>query len=221
MTVRGAQVHNNGPRRTIVPEGSLVHGSQTIPLAFRRSSLASGASARATATAHRVRRPALWSPAAPNLYQLELAVGNESSYSARVGLRQLSWQGGRPVPQRHPPAAPRRDDPGGRAGARRRAHPGRPGRDRRRAEGDRRERGARAAPARPGPARTAGRGGDPRLAGRRARWKARATGIRRTPRLTRGSRAAGAHGGARGRAAPVDLRLEPRRRGRRQRPRRG
>ena len=35
--------------------------------------------------------PALWSPASPNLYDLTLAVGQESSYSARVGLRQLTW----------------------------------------------------------------------------------------------------------------------------------
>src|SRR5207244_11821834 len=37
----------------------------------------------------------LWSPASPALYQLTLAVGGESSFSARVGLRQLSWHGGR------------------------------------------------------------------------------------------------------------------------------
>jgi hypothetical protein len=88
----GVLVHNNGPARSVVPEGSLVHGSQTVHLAFPAVSLASGASARATATAT-VPAPALWSPAAPNLYQLELAVGNEGSYSARVGLRQLTWQG--------------------------------------------------------------------------------------------------------------------------------
>ena len=40
-----------------------------------------------------VAEPALWSPASPNLYTLQLAVPGESSYSARVGLRQLSWHG--------------------------------------------------------------------------------------------------------------------------------
>jgi hypothetical protein len=41
-----------------------------------------------------VDRPALWSPSSPSLYDLRLAVGPESSFSARVGLRQLSWSSG-------------------------------------------------------------------------------------------------------------------------------
>ena len=85
-------MRNNGAQRTILPEGSLVHGSQTIPLAFPTIALAPGATATATATAL-VAEPALWSPAAPNLYTLQLAVPGESSYSARVGLRQVSWHG--------------------------------------------------------------------------------------------------------------------------------
>jgi hypothetical protein len=87
------QVHNYGPSRTIVPEGSLVHGTQTIPLGFRGLALAHGQSATATASAD-VAEPALWSPASPSLYQLTLAVGTESSYSARIGLRELTWHGG-------------------------------------------------------------------------------------------------------------------------------
>jgi hypothetical protein len=87
------QVHNYGPSRTIVPEGSLVHGTQTIPLSFQGLTLAHGQSATATASAD-VAEPALWSPASPSLYQLTLAVGTESSYSARIGLRQLTWHGG-------------------------------------------------------------------------------------------------------------------------------
>jgi hypothetical protein len=86
------KVHNYGPARTITPEGSLAHGTQTIPLSFPAVALGAGATATETATAT-VSAPALWSPAAPNLYQLELAVGSESSYTARVGLRQLTWHG--------------------------------------------------------------------------------------------------------------------------------
>ena len=86
------QVHNYGPARTIDPEGSLRRGSQTIQLSFPAISLARGQTATATTTAA-VHDPALWSPAGPSLYQLELAVGSESSYSARIGLRQLTWQG--------------------------------------------------------------------------------------------------------------------------------
>ncbi len=86
-------VRNLGPARTIAPEGSLSEGAQRIALAFPPLALAHGASASDTATAT-VEDPALWSPAAPNLYELALAVPGESSYSARVGLRQLTWHGG-------------------------------------------------------------------------------------------------------------------------------
>jgi hypothetical protein len=89
----GVEVHNYGPSRTIVPEGSLAHGAQTIPLSFPAIALGHDQVATDTTTAT-VSQPALWSPASPNLYQLTLAVGAESSYSARVGLRQLSWHGG-------------------------------------------------------------------------------------------------------------------------------
>jgi beta-galactosidase/beta-glucuronidase len=42
-----------------------------------------------------VRRPDLWSPGHPALTALRLAVGGESAYAARVGLRELRWSGGR------------------------------------------------------------------------------------------------------------------------------
>jgi hypothetical protein len=86
-------VHNYGPSRTIQPEGSLAHGAQTIPLVFPPLALAHDQSATATARAS-VHEPALWSHASPSLYRLALAVGGESSYSAAVGLRQLTWHGG-------------------------------------------------------------------------------------------------------------------------------
>jgi Glycosyl hydrolases family 2, TIM barrel domain/Glycosyl hydrolases family 2 len=87
------QVHNYGPSRTLAPTGSLVHGSQTIALSFPAVTLAHGQAATDTTTAT-VAQPALWSPASPSLYQLSLTLGSESSYSARIGLRQLSWHGG-------------------------------------------------------------------------------------------------------------------------------
>jgi Glycosyl hydrolases family 2/Glycosyl hydrolases family 2, TIM barrel domain len=88
------QVRNHGQTRTLTPEGSLVHGQQTIPLAFAPLTLAHDQTATATTTVA-VPAPALWSPASPNLYQLTLSIGNESSYEARIGLRQLTWNGGR------------------------------------------------------------------------------------------------------------------------------
>jgi len=94
-TVRvSVQVHNNGPQRTIVAAGSLVHGAQTIPVAFAPQTLTHGQTQTAIATVT-VPEPALWSPSDPNLYSLSLSVGEESSYSARIGLRQLSWHSGR------------------------------------------------------------------------------------------------------------------------------
>ncbi len=88
------EVRNDSSQRTIQPEGSLVHGSQTIPLSFPAQTLAHGQSATASTTVT-VAEPALWSPRSPNLYTLSLAVGSESSFSARVGLRQLTWSQGR------------------------------------------------------------------------------------------------------------------------------
>jgi hypothetical protein len=85
-------VTNNGPARTITPTGTLSHGEQTIALTFPAVSLRAGVQERVSGTAT-VPDPALWSTGSPNLYDLELAIGNESSYSARVGLRQISWHG--------------------------------------------------------------------------------------------------------------------------------
>ncbi|MHB8240999.1 MAG: glycoside hydrolase family 2 TIM barrel-domain containing protein [Solirubrobacteraceae bacterium] len=87
------EVHNHGATRTITPKGSLVHGTQVIPLSFTPVEVGHGQSATATTTAT-VSAPALWSPGSPSLYQLSLAVDAESSYTARVGLRQLTWHGG-------------------------------------------------------------------------------------------------------------------------------
>jgi hypothetical protein len=88
------EVRNNGPAgRPIVPAGSLVHGAQTIPLSFPEQRL--GHSQTTTlSTSVTVPEPALWSTASPSLYQLTLRVGQETSFSARVGLRQITWYGG-------------------------------------------------------------------------------------------------------------------------------
>jgi hypothetical protein len=90
----GVKVRNSGPSRTIAPQGTLTNGSRSIPVAFPAQTVAHGASADMT-TSVTVPDPALWSPRHPSLYNLSLSVGQESSYSARVGLRELSWRGGR------------------------------------------------------------------------------------------------------------------------------
>ncbi|HEY4450441.1 MAG TPA: glycoside hydrolase family 2 TIM barrel-domain containing protein [Solirubrobacteraceae bacterium] len=87
-------VRNHGLLRTLRVEGTLVRGTQTVALVFAPVTLAHGGSAMAGSTVT-IADPALWSPASPSLYELSLSVAGESSYSARVGVRELSWQGGR------------------------------------------------------------------------------------------------------------------------------
>jgi Glycosyl hydrolases family 2, TIM barrel domain/Glycosyl hydrolases family 2/Glycosyl hydrolases family 2, sugar binding domain len=88
------EVRNHGPSRTITPEGSLSREGQTIPVTFAPIELEHGQSATVHSSVT-VSTPALWAPGSPSLYQLNLAVGTESSYTAKIGLRQLSWHGGR------------------------------------------------------------------------------------------------------------------------------
>jgi beta-galactosidase/beta-glucuronidase len=87
-------VHNNGPTRTITPQGTLSRNGAVVPISFEGRTVESGQTLLMSTTAA-VEHPALWSPASPALYQLTLGVGQESSFSARVGLRQFSWHGGR------------------------------------------------------------------------------------------------------------------------------
>ena len=87
------RVRNYQGARTITPNGTLRHGDQTIALSFTGRPVAHGA----TATIHgraTVDNPSLWEPGSPTLYDLSLTVGNEASFSARLGLRQLTWSGG-------------------------------------------------------------------------------------------------------------------------------
>jgi hypothetical protein len=97
----GVHVRNNGPTRAIAPQGTLLGGpagTQSIPIQFAPQTVAQGKTLAMQATVA-VANPALWSPSDPNLYTLSLSVGDpaapESSYSARVGLRQLTWHEGR------------------------------------------------------------------------------------------------------------------------------
>jgi beta-glucuronidase len=91
----GVEVRNDGASgHPIVPEGTLTHGTQSIALHFPEQRLAHGQAVTVSTTVT-VAEPALWSPASPNLYQLTLENGSEAGYSARVGLRQISWHGGR------------------------------------------------------------------------------------------------------------------------------
>ncbi len=124
-TVRiGVQVRNDeGPARAFAPEGTLVHGEETVPIAFPPRIVAHGQTVTMTTTVT-VPHPALWSPSAPSLYALKLTAvgggapggqgggasgaessaqaggggesgGEAGSYTAHVGLRELTWHGAR------------------------------------------------------------------------------------------------------------------------------
>ncbi|TMK97665.1 MAG: hypothetical protein E6G34_08145 [Actinobacteria bacterium] len=88
------EVRNNGPARVIAPEGTLSREGQTIQLPFPARTLGAGQTVRDSATVA-IAHPALWAPGRPNMYELSLSVGQESGFSARVGLRQLRRRAGR------------------------------------------------------------------------------------------------------------------------------
>jgi beta-glucuronidase len=90
----GVVVHNNGPARMLAPEGTLSRPGQTIPVTFTPQLVGAEQAVTMTATVT-VPAPALWAPGSPNLYELTLDIPGESSYAAHVGLRQLTWGGGK------------------------------------------------------------------------------------------------------------------------------
>jgi hypothetical protein len=93
VTLR-VHVRNNGPTRTIAPQATLTNEAQSIPVQFPAQTVGEGQTVAMSADVS-VADPALWSPTHPNLYSLTLEVAGESSYSARVGLRDLTWHEGR------------------------------------------------------------------------------------------------------------------------------
>ncbi len=90
-----AQVTNRAEEtRTLPLIGVLRRGTDTVEIPFGTRRVGAGSTARYTGTAI-VAAPALWQPGAPELYDLDLGVGGESAYTARVGLRDLRWSGSR------------------------------------------------------------------------------------------------------------------------------
>jgi len=89
-SVRIRVVNRAAAARELRPVGRL--GGVVLRFAPRR--VAAGRSAVFAARAH-VPAGALWSPARPRLHELAVGIPGESAYRARVGLRELSWPGGR------------------------------------------------------------------------------------------------------------------------------
>ena len=93
---------NRGPDRALPVTGTLQHGDQKIPLTFP-DVLIPSRETRVLRTTVTVENPQLWAPGSPNLYDLELRAGQESSYRLKTGLREIRKAGtrlllnGRPI----------------------------------------------------------------------------------------------------------------------------
>jgi hypothetical protein len=87
-----AKLVNRGLARTITLTGVLRRDGQEIPVTFPAVAMKERATQRVS-TEVTVNDPALWAPGSPNLYDLTLAVPNESAYQTRIGLRQIEKRG--------------------------------------------------------------------------------------------------------------------------------
>ncbi|MDQ1686758.1 MAG: beta-galactosidase [Frankiaceae bacterium] len=87
-------LRNRSDPRAITVKGTLSNGDRHVDLAFAPEPVAKNGTEVVQATA-RIDDPALWSPTSPTLWDLELEVPGESSYRARVGLREVRVDGPR------------------------------------------------------------------------------------------------------------------------------
>ena len=85
-------LRNNVAPRQLGVKGALVRGDRRVPVEFPPEPIAKGGT-EVLQTQVKVDAPDLWSPEAPKLWELELAVPGESTYRARVGLREVRSQG--------------------------------------------------------------------------------------------------------------------------------
>jgi beta-galactosidase/beta-glucuronidase len=87
-------VHNNGEARPLSVKGTLSRGDRKVEFEFPATPIAKEGTEVLQAST-RIDDPALWSPAAPNLWELALQVPGEATYRARVGLREVKAEGSR------------------------------------------------------------------------------------------------------------------------------
>ncbi len=85
-------LRNNLEPRMLGAKGALIRGERRVPVEFPAEPIAKGGT-EVLQTQVKVDSPDLWSPAAPNLWELELEVPGESTYRARVGIREVRAQG--------------------------------------------------------------------------------------------------------------------------------
>ncbi|HVF79231.1 MAG TPA: glycoside hydrolase family 2 TIM barrel-domain containing protein [Solirubrobacteraceae bacterium] len=87
-------VHNNGETRTLAVKGTLRRGDKKVEFDFAPKPVAKEGTEVLEAST-RIADPELWSPASPKLWELSLEVPGESTYRARVGLREVKTDGSR------------------------------------------------------------------------------------------------------------------------------
>jgi len=87
-------VHNNGASRALSVKGSLSRGDRKVEFEFPATPVAEERT-EVLKTAARIDNAELWSPQAPNLWELALHVPGEATYRARVGLREVKAEGSR------------------------------------------------------------------------------------------------------------------------------
>jgi hypothetical protein len=87
-------VHNNGEPRELSVKGTLSRGDRKVDFEFPAKPIAKEGT-EILESSVRIDDPALWSPAAPNLWELALQVPGEATYRARVGLREIKADGSR------------------------------------------------------------------------------------------------------------------------------
>ena len=85
-------LRNNAEPRQLGAKGALIRGDRRIEFEFAPKPSSKGGT-QVLQTQVRVDDPVLWSPASPNLWELELEVPSESTYRARVGMREVRTEG--------------------------------------------------------------------------------------------------------------------------------
>ena len=80
--------------RVVRVAGALRQGGREVPVRFAAVRVPAGGSVRVSRTIT-VRSPRLWAPGHPALHELSLAEPGGGELRQRVGLRELTWPGGR------------------------------------------------------------------------------------------------------------------------------
>jgi len=92
VTMRVHVRNNAADRRVIGVRGTLTRGDRSVDVTFTPEPVSSTAATVLNGSV-RIDDPELWSPKDPNLWELELEVPGESTYRARVGLRDVRAEG--------------------------------------------------------------------------------------------------------------------------------